>query len=165
MGRRTSVAKNWIRRATVCATRTPTSKSKPMNASSQARMRSKLSPVMMSWSTAPIIFLRAICRTTSAFLRKSQTFTDRFFVSMARRPCSRRIWAGLVIAAYFPSRRRRDRFQIAQAGVLGVLPGIVGTIQANEAIKLILGVGEPLVGRLLYFDALKMKFREFNLRR
>src|SRR3989442_6436384 len=53
----------------------------------------------------------------------------------------------------------------AQAGVLGVLPGIIGTIQANEAIKLILGVGEPLVGRLLYFDALKMKFREFNLRR
>jgi sulfur-carrier protein adenylyltransferase/sulfurtransferase len=53
----------------------------------------------------------------------------------------------------------------AQAGVLGVLPGIVGTIQANEAIKLILGVGESLVGRLLYFDALKMKFREFKLRR
>src|SRR5881275_273080 len=53
----------------------------------------------------------------------------------------------------------------AQAGVLGVLPGIVGTIQANEAIKLVLGVGEPLIGRLLYFDALKMKFREFNLRR
>ena len=53
----------------------------------------------------------------------------------------------------------------AQAGVLGVLPGIIGTIQANEAIKLILGVGDPLVGRLLYFDALKMKFREFNLRR
>ena len=53
----------------------------------------------------------------------------------------------------------------AQAGVLGVLPGIIGTIQANEAIKLILGVGEPLLGRLLYFDALKMKFREFNLRR
>src|SRR5213594_472441 len=53
----------------------------------------------------------------------------------------------------------------AQAGVLGVLPGIIGMLQANEAIKLILGVGEPLVGRLLYFDALKMKFREFNLRR
>ena len=52
----------------------------------------------------------------------------------------------------------------AQAGVLGVLPGIIGTIQASEAIKLILGVGEPLIGRLLYFDALKMKFREFNLR-
>ena len=53
----------------------------------------------------------------------------------------------------------------AQAGVLGVLPGIIGTIQATEAIKLILGIGEPLVGRLLHFDALKMKFREFNLRR
>ncbi len=53
----------------------------------------------------------------------------------------------------------------AQAGVLGVLPGIIGTIQASETIKLILGVGEPLIGRLLYFDALKMKFREFNLRR
>ena len=52
----------------------------------------------------------------------------------------------------------------AQAGVLGVLPGIIGTIQASETIKLILGVGEPLIGRLLYFDALKMKFREFNLR-
>jgi adenylyltransferase/sulfurtransferase len=53
----------------------------------------------------------------------------------------------------------------AEAGVLGVLPGIVGTLQATEAIKLILGAGEPLIGRLLQFDALKMKFREFNLRR
>ena len=52
----------------------------------------------------------------------------------------------------------------AEAGVLGVLPGIVGTIQATEAIKLILGSGDPLVGRLLHFDALKMKFREFNIR-
>jgi adenylyltransferase/sulfurtransferase len=49
--------------------------------------------------------------------------------------------------------------------VLGVLPGIIGLIQATEALKLILGVGETLVGRLLHFDALKMKFREFNLRR
>ena len=53
----------------------------------------------------------------------------------------------------------------AEAGVLGVLPGIIGMIQAIEAIKLILGKGEPLVGRLLHFDALKMKFRELNLRR
>ncbi|MDQ2825244.1 MAG: molybdopterin-synthase adenylyltransferase MoeB [Verrucomicrobiota bacterium] len=53
----------------------------------------------------------------------------------------------------------------AEAGVLGVLPGIIGTIQATEAIKLILGSGDPLVGRLLHFDALKMKFREFNIRR
>jgi molybdopterin/thiamine biosynthesis adenylyltransferase/rhodanese-related sulfurtransferase len=53
----------------------------------------------------------------------------------------------------------------AEAGVLGILPGIVGLIQATEAIKLITGLGETLVGRLLHFDALKMKFREFTLRR
>ena len=53
----------------------------------------------------------------------------------------------------------------AQAGVLGVLPGIIGMLQAIEAIKLIVGIGEPLIGRLLYFDALKVKFRELNLRR
>src|SRR5947199_8759740 len=53
----------------------------------------------------------------------------------------------------------------AEAGMLGVLQGIIGMLQALEAIKLVLGVGESLVGRLLYFDALKMKFREFNLRR
>src|SRR5881227_2498316 len=53
----------------------------------------------------------------------------------------------------------------AQAGVLGVLPGIVGILQAVETIKLIVGIGEPLIGRLLHFDALKVKFRELNLRR
>jgi molybdopterin/thiamine biosynthesis adenylyltransferase/rhodanese-related sulfurtransferase len=53
----------------------------------------------------------------------------------------------------------------AEAGVLGVLPGIIGLIQATEALKLILGAGESLAGRLLHFDASKMKFREFNLRR
>lgn len=53
----------------------------------------------------------------------------------------------------------------AEAGVLGVVPGLVGTLQALEAIKLITGIGEPLVGRLLHIDALAMKFREFSLRR
>ena len=53
----------------------------------------------------------------------------------------------------------------AEAGVLGVLPGVVGMMQAIEAIKLILGLGNSLLGRLLHFDALKMKFREFQLRR
>lgn len=53
----------------------------------------------------------------------------------------------------------------AEAGVLGVLPGVIGTLQATEAIKLIIGAGEPLIGRLLCLDALRMKFREFNLRR
>jgi sulfur-carrier protein adenylyltransferase/sulfurtransferase len=53
----------------------------------------------------------------------------------------------------------------AEGGVLGVLPGIVGTIQAAEALKLIIGKGEPLIGRLLLFDALAMKFRELKLRK
>ena len=51
----------------------------------------------------------------------------------------------------------------ADAGVLGVLPGIVGLLQANEAIKLLLGIGQPLAGRLLQFDALAMRFREIRL--
>ncbi|MCB1233173.1 MAG: molybdopterin-synthase adenylyltransferase MoeB [Verrucomicrobiae bacterium] len=53
----------------------------------------------------------------------------------------------------------------AEGGVIGVLPGIVGSLQANEAIKLILGLGESLVGRLVHFDALQFRFREFKLRR
>ena len=53
----------------------------------------------------------------------------------------------------------------AEGGVLGVLPGIVGAIQAMETIKLILGTGEPLAGRLLLFDALAMRFRELRLRK
>src|SRR5437667_2308524 len=52
----------------------------------------------------------------------------------------------------------------AQAGVLGVLPGIIGMLQAIETIKLILGIGDPLIGRLLHFDALKVHFRELKLR-
>ena len=53
----------------------------------------------------------------------------------------------------------------AEGGVLGVLPGIIGTIQATEAIKILLGIGEPLVGPFLIFDALRMRFRELKLRR
>jgi len=53
----------------------------------------------------------------------------------------------------------------AEGGVLGVLPGIIGVMQAIEAIKMIIGIGEPLLGRLVHFDALKLKFREFKLRR
>ncbi len=53
----------------------------------------------------------------------------------------------------------------AEGGVLGILPGVVGCIQATEAIKLILGIGEPLVGRLLLYDALAMSFRELKLRK
>ena len=53
----------------------------------------------------------------------------------------------------------------AEGGVLGILPGVIGTIQATEAVKLIMGVGEPLVGRFLIYDALRMRFRDLKLRR
>ena len=51
----------------------------------------------------------------------------------------------------------------AEAGVLGVLPGVVGTLEAIETIKLLLGIGEPLVGRLLHYDALRQRFSELRL--
>jgi adenylyltransferase/sulfurtransferase len=53
----------------------------------------------------------------------------------------------------------------AEGGVLGILPGIIGLMQATETVKLILGAGEPLVGRLVLYDALAMRFRELKLRR
>ena len=53
----------------------------------------------------------------------------------------------------------------AEGGVLGILPGVVGTIQATETVKLIMGVGEPLIGRFLVYDALRMRFRELKLRK
>src|SRR3954447_10451779 len=53
----------------------------------------------------------------------------------------------------------------AEGGVLGVLPGVIGTIQATETIKLLTGIGEPLIGRLLLYDALGMSFREMKLRK
>src|SRR5262245_17186764 len=53
----------------------------------------------------------------------------------------------------------------AEGGVLGILPGLIGCIQATEAVKLILNTGSPLVGRLLLYDALEMRFQEFRVRR
>src|SRR5207237_7954312 len=53
----------------------------------------------------------------------------------------------------------------AEAGVLGVLPGIIGSIQAMEAIKVVLGLGDPLIGRLLAYDALEETFRVFKVNR
>jgi adenylyltransferase/sulfurtransferase len=72
-------------------------------------------------------------------------------------PCYRCLYADPPPPGLVPS--------CAEGGVLGVLPGIVGTIQAAETVKLILGIGEPLVGRLLLLDALTMKTRELRLRR
>jgi sulfur-carrier protein adenylyltransferase/sulfurtransferase len=65
----------------------------------------------------------------------------------------------------FPEGRDGVVANCAEAGVLGVLPGVLGTLQATEAIKLITGVGEPLLGRLLTYDALDMRFQEFRVSR
>ena len=65
----------------------------------------------------------------------------------------------------FPQAPEGGVANCAQAGVLGVLPGVLGTLQATEAIKLITGVGEPLTGRLLTYDALDMRFHEFRVAR
>ena len=58
-----------------------------------------------------------------------------------------------------------DAIACSKAGVLGVLPGIIGTLQATEAIKYLTGVGELLLGRLLTYDSAAMKFREMAVRR
>ena len=70
-------------------------------------------------------------------------------------PCYRCLYAEPPPAGLVPS--------CAEGGVLGVLPGIISSIQAMETIKLIVGAGEPLIGRLLLFDALKLQFRELKL--
>jgi len=76
---------------------------------------------------------------------------------LADSPCYRCLFPEPPSAAEAPN--------CSEAGVLGVLPGIVGLLQATEALKLVLGIGEPLVGRLLGFDALAMRFRETRLPR
>ncbi|MGP8162812.1 MAG: molybdopterin-synthase adenylyltransferase MoeB [Acidimicrobiales bacterium] len=72
-------------------------------------------------------------------------------------PCYRCLFPEPPPAEFAPS--------CAEAGVLGVLPGIIGSIQTVEAIKMLLGIGEPLVGRLLAYDALAEEFRSFSYRR
>jgi len=65
----------------------------------------------------------------------------------------------------YPEAREGIVANCAEAGVLGVLPGVLGAIQATEAVKLVTGLGEPLAGRLLTYDALEMTFREFPVER
>jgi sulfur-carrier protein adenylyltransferase/sulfurtransferase len=72
---------------------------------------------------------------------------------------------GACYRCVFPHSAGASVANCAQAGVLGVLPGVLGALQATEAIKLITGLGEPLVGRLLTYDALEMRFSEFGIAR
>jgi molybdopterin/thiamine biosynthesis adenylyltransferase/rhodanese-related sulfurtransferase len=64
----------------------------------------------------------------------------------------------------FPDYSRQDAPSCAQAGVLGVLPGVIGLLQAVEGLKIILGIGRPLIGRMVFFDALDASFHELKLR-
>jgi molybdopterin/thiamine biosynthesis adenylyltransferase len=75
----------------------------------------------------------------------------------AESPCYRCLFPEPPSAAEAPN--------CSEAGVLGVLPGPIGMLQATEALKLVLGIGETLVGRLLCYDALAAKFRELKLPR
>lgn len=85
-------------------------------------------------------------------------FDGQLSVFDARRgPCYRCLYASPPPADMMPN--------CAEAGVLGVLPAVIGSLQATEAIKLVLGKGDALIGRLLLFDALKMRFRTLNLRK
>lgn len=77
--------------------------------------------------------------------------------SMPNGPCYRCLYPSPPPPQFIPS--------CAEGGVLGILPGLLGTIQATEVIKLILNIGQPLTGRLLTIDALNLHFREFNLER
>ncbi len=74
-----------------------------------------------------------------------------------RGPCYRCLYPEPPPAEFAPS--------CAEAGVLGVLPGVIGLLQATEAVKILLDIGDPLVGRLLYYDALSAQFRELKLER
>jgi adenylyltransferase/sulfurtransferase len=73
--------------------------------------------------------------------------------------------AGPCYRCLFPESNQAVAPSCAEAGVLGALPGILGAVQAAEAVKLLAGIGEPLVGRLLTFDALAMRWQEFRFAR
>ena len=120
---------------------------------------------MTSSSMAPTISTRAICWRIPALKQKRPLVSaalGRFDGSVTT------LMPYAANAAGEPNPSYRDLFPnppppgllpaCAEAGVLGVLPGVIGTLQATEVIKLITGIGEPLIGRLLLYDALTSRF-------
>jgi adenylyltransferase/sulfurtransferase len=108
---------------------------------------------------------RAIARMTCRSSSRSRTSTARSFASMDSAPSSRRISADRVIAACSRTAAAGHGAELRGRRRARRAAGIIGVMQAIEAVKLIIGIGEPLIGRMIAFDALKMKFREFKLRR
>ncbi len=131
---------------------------------SASRTRSISCPPTTSSSTARTTSRRAISSTMPVSSSGARMRTAASRVSKGRPPslppphgpCYRCLHPEPPPAGLIPS--------CAEGGVLGVLPGIIGTIQATETVKLILGIGEPLVGRFLLYDALRMRFRVIKLR-
>ena len=105
-----------------------------------------------TWSTTPAcIYGKALVSAAiHRFEGQAMTYVP------GRGPCYR---------CLFPQAAEGVVANCAEAGVLGVLPGVLGALQATEAIKLIIGVGEPLIGRLLTYDALELRFQEFRFAR
>ncbi len=108
---------------------------------------------------------RYLSNDVSVFLKKPNIYGSIFrfdgqctvFAPSLGGPCYRCLYPEPPPPGMVPS--------CAEGGVLGVLPGVIGVMQAIEAVKLIVGIGETLIGRLIHFDALKMQFREFKVRK
>ena len=141
-------------------------KSSSTTPASPAKTRSRSSALTTSSWMAPTISPRAISPTTPACCSKKPNVYGSIFRFEGQAsvfaphlggPCYRCLYPEPPPPGMVPS--------CAEGGVLGVLPGIVGCIQATEILKLALGKGSSLIGRLLLFNALDMKFRELKLRR
>ena len=112
-----------------------------------------------------IIFRRATWSTMRASCWASRTFMARSSGSTARRRCFSPPH-GPCYRCLYPEPPPPDLVpNCAEGGVLGILPGLIGVVQATETVKLLLGAGRPLIGRLLLYDALDMTFREMKVRK
>ena len=162
--RATSAGRSWTRPRDRLARPQPARRGRAARgAADSARTRWSCSRTTTSSSTARTTSRPATWSTTPACCSASRTSTARSSASRGRSSVFCDARTGRATAACSPSRRRRAWCRAApRAACWACCRGSIGTLQATEAIKLILGIGEPLVGRLLLFDALAMRFRELQ---